>query len=163
MSEHFIITADRGHLRVFQQQIAPGQQTPGLQEVTALDFPAGVRPYSDRDTDAAGRFQSSRQPSRGSGAPTARSGMSIDERLPMQREEERRETRDVAETIESFLREHSDATWDFAAGPEIHHDVLEALSPEVRARLHQAVTKDLIHQPDTALRQHFDAAKVQNR
>jgi hypothetical protein len=155
MSEHFVITADHGHLRIFQQREAPEQSTAALDEIQAEDFPAGLRGYVQRDTDMAGRFQSSAHQGRGPGAPTARQGMSVDERLPMQREEERRQLRDLAAGIEQFLSQHPTATWDFAAGPEIHHAVLEALSPAVRGRLGKTVTKDLVHQPAADLIGHF--------
>ena len=158
MSEHYIVAADHGHLRIFRFQQPPGQTTPAFEEVQALDFPAGRQSYTDRDTDRAGRFQSSKHQARGPGAPIARTGMSIDERLPMQREEERRQATNVSEAIDSFLQARPDATWDFAAGPEIHKVVLEALAPSSRARLRKAVTKDLVHQPAEALKTQFDFA-----
>jgi hypothetical protein len=156
MSEHFIITADRGHLRVFLLEQPPGQATPRLREVQGLDFPAGRSSYTYRDSDMAGRFQSSNHPSRGAGAPQARTGMSIDERLPMQEEEERRETRDLVQIITSFLEQHDQATWDFAAGPAIHQPVVELLPPPVRTRLRQAIAKDLVNQPTEELLSHFE-------
>lgn len=155
MSEHFIITADRGHVRVYRKDQPPGQMRPSLAEVQALDFPSGRRSYTDRDTDMAGRFQSSNNPGRAPGAPMARTGMSIDERLPMQEEEERRQSKDLVETIEGFLRQRSDATWDFAAGPEVHNAVLEALSPDTRSRLRQALPKNLVNQPVQELLKQF--------
>ncbi|MEO6005871.1 MAG: host attachment protein [Opitutus sp.] len=119
-SEHYIVTANHGHLRIFRFQQPTGHSPPAFEEVQSLDFPAGRQSYTDRDTDMAGRFQGSKQQGRGPGAPTARTGMSIDERLPMQREEERRQVTNVSETIDSFLQARPEATWDFAAGPEIH-------------------------------------------
>jgi hypothetical protein len=157
MSEHFVITADHGHLRVFQQREVPEHSSPALDEIQAEDFPAGFRSYVQRDTDRAGRFQSSKHQGRGPGAPTARQGMSVDERLPMQREEERRQLRDLAAAIEDFLVRYPHATWDFAAGPEVHNAVLEALSPAIRTRLQKTVTKDLAHQPPADLIGHFAA------
>ena len=159
MSEHFIITADRGHLRIFQHQQPPGQATPRLAEVQALDFPSGRQSYTDRDSDMAGRFQSSNHQSRGPGAPIARTGMSIDERLPMQEEEERRQTRDLCQAIDNFLLQRPDATWDFAAGPALCNPLLEALSPQTRSRLRQSVAKDLVNQPVNELLSHFDAER----
>ena len=155
MSDHVIITADRGHVRVFQKNQSPGQMTPTLAEVQALDFPSGRRSYTDRDTDMAGRFQSSNNPGRAPGAPMARTGMSIDERLPMQEEEQRRQTKDLVETIATFLQSHPAATWDFAAGPEVHNAVLEALAPATRSRLRQAIAKNLVNQPVTDLLKQF--------
>jgi hypothetical protein len=155
MDEHFVITADQGHLRIFQERRDPAQATPALEEVQAMDFPTGIKGYTERDTDMAGRFQSSKQPVRGAGAPTARTGMSIDERLPMQREMERRRIRNLAEAINGFLASHPKATWDFAAGPGVHNAVLAAVSARSRGRLRQAVRKDLVHQATENLRAHF--------
>src|SRR4051794_5946807 len=104
MNDHYVITADHGHLKIFAQRLAPGQSTPALDEVQAMDFPHGKSSYTADNTDVAGRFQGSRQQGRGPGAPSARGGMSIDERLPMQREEDRREIADVVTQIESFLQ-----------------------------------------------------------
>jgi hypothetical protein len=163
MSEHFIITADRGHLHIYQHQQARGQMTPTMKEVQALDFPGGRRSYTDRDTDMAGRFQGSRNPAQGSGAPTARTGMSIDERLPMQEEEERRQTRDICHAIDAFLQQRPNATWDFAGAPAVHNSVLEALSPQTRSRLRQSVAKDLVNQPVADLAGHFEPARANQR
>ncbi|HTO02601.1 MAG TPA: host attachment protein [Opitutus sp.] len=155
MSDHFIIMADRGHVRVYRKDQPLGQTTPTLVRVQALDFPSARRSYTDRDTDMAGRFQSSNNPSRAPGLPMARTGMSIDERLPMQEEEQRRQAKDLVETIETFLQQHSGGTWDFAAGPEVHNAVLEALSPAARSRLRRALSKNLVNQPVEELLKQF--------
>src|SRR3954468_7142385 len=106
MSQHFIVAIDHGHLRILAEQPRAGQSTPGLQEVEAMDFPAGRASYTDRDTDMAGRFGSSKQQSLGPGQPTGRQGMSIDERLPMQREESRRRAKKLAAEITAFFEKH---------------------------------------------------------
>ena len=155
MNSHYFVTVDAGHLRIYVERRAPGQQTPALDQVESMDFPAGVRSYNERDTDQAGRFGSSKHPAAASGAPTARSGMSIDERLPMKREEAKRRARDLAVEIEAFLAQHPAATWDFAAGPELNGVVLEQLSPGVRQRLKRSLAKDLVNQRNGDLRAHF--------
>src|SRR5438046_2348355 len=116
MSEHYIVTVDHGHLRIFADRLPAGQVTPALEQVQAMDFPLGKRDPSDRDTDAAGRFASSKTQAAGAGAPTARQGMSIDERLPMRQEESRRRAKELAAEIDAFFRQRPEATWDFAAG-----------------------------------------------
>lgn len=157
MSEHYVMTANQGHLRIFSRRQPPGQMTPAFDEIRAFDFPIGVKNYTDRETDMAGRFNSSKHQMSAPGAPTARTGMSIDERLPMQREEQRRRIRDVAEMIDGFLSGKPAATWDFAAGPELHNAVLESVTPQTRRQLRQSVSKDLVHQPQTELAAHFNA------
>lgn len=158
MNSHYLVIADRAHLRIFAERSAIGQTTPGLEQVQSLDFPGGRSDYTDADTDVAGRFNSSNHQGRAPGAPAARSGMSIDERLPMQREAERRQVETVAQAIESFLATQPDATWDFAAGPSSHNAILEKLSPQSRSRLQNSLSKDLVNQPLSGLRDHFRRA-----
>lgn len=158
MSEHFIVTMDHGHLRIYAERQSPGQMTPGWEQVEAMDFPAGRASYVERDADMAGRFASSKHPGAGSGRPNLRTGMSIDERLPMKREASRRRAKDLVMEIESFLQSRPDATWDFAAGPELNGTVLELLSPAVRRRIRRAVVKDLVNQRLDDVRAHFAGA-----
>src|SRR3954470_6583332 len=112
MSDHFIIALDQGHLRIYAERKAPGQFTPGLQQVEAMDFPLGKKAYTANDTSMAGRFPQDRG---------RHPGGSIDERLPMKEEADRRRAGQLAAEVEVFLANRPDATWDFAAGPEVHH------------------------------------------
>jgi hypothetical protein len=161
MSTHFFVAADHAHLRIFRQRQEPGQREVDLDEVQAMDFPAGRQSYTARDTSMAGRFQSSKHQSRAPGAPggleAGRSGMSIDERLPMQREEERRRARDLAEELNAFFAGQKDATWDLAIAPAMHHAVVELLSPKARDQLRRVIGKDLVNQGADAIRAHFTA------
>lgn len=157
MSEHYIVTLDHGHLKIYARREVPGQFTPGLQQVEAIDFPAGKHSYTERESDEAGRFSGSRNQGSGVGAPAVRAGMSIDERLPMQREESRRRVRDLATQIEQFFQPRPDASWDYAAGPELNGTVLELLSPELRRRMRRCVPKDLVNQRIDEVRAHFAA------
>ena len=155
MREHYIVTADHGHLRIYVERPSPGQRAPGLDQVEAMDFPQGKKGGVERENDMAGRFASSRQQMTGPGSPTARMGMSIDERLPMQREEARRRAKELASQIETFLHQRPNATWDFAAGPELNTAVTELLSPAVRQRVRRSIVKDLVHQHGDDVRAHF--------
>lgn len=160
MNEHFFVTADHAHLRIYLPRQEPGQREPALDLVESMDFPFGKASYTARDTSMAGRFQGSRHQAPGPGAPTdaGRTGMSIDERLPMQREEERRRGRDVAERIEAFFASRPTATWDFAAPAEFRHVVTEQVSNRVRDRLRREIAKDLVNQSTEQLRAHYVAA-----
>jgi len=155
MREHYIVTADHGHLRIYIERHSPGQRAPGLDRVEALDFPQGKRSSAEREIDMAGRFASSKHPMTAPGSPTARTGMSIDERLPMQREEARRRAKELASEIEVFLQQRPGATWDFAAGPELNAAVLELLSPAVKQRVRRLLVKDLVNQHGDDVRAHF--------
>ncbi len=81
--------------------------------------------------------------------------MSIDERLPMQREEEGRRAKELAAEINAFFEQRPGATFDFAAGPELNGTVLELFLPAVRQRVRRSVSKDLVNQPTDELRAHF--------
>lgn len=158
MSDHYFVIADQGHLRIYFARNGRRQRGLALDQVAAVDFPAGLRSYVARETSMAGRFQSSKHQVAGAGAPgpgPGRTGMSIDERLPMQREEERRRARDVAAEIDTFLARRPTATWDFAGAPEFHRTVTEQLSPQVRQRLLRTIQKDLVNQRIEQLRIHF--------
>lgn len=161
MNQNFVITIDRGHLRIYSEHQEPGE-TPRLDIVEAMDFPQGKRSYTSNDTDVAGRFQSSNHQASGAGAPGGiqggRTGMSIDERLPMKEEVERRNVKVIAEELENFLSSRPDATWDFAAPPAIHNAVIDALSMETRRRMRKALAKDLSNQSGEEVRAHFASA-----
>jgi hypothetical protein len=156
MNEHYFVTADQGHLRIFRERMEPGQRDIALDPVESMDFPAGVKSYSSRDTAMAGRFQSSKNQV---GAPGGggRAGMSIDERMPMHREEDRRRARDVATEIEAFFGARPGATFDFAGAPESYKSVVGLLSPQLRRRLRRTIAKDLVNQRTEDLRAHVAA------
>ena len=143
------MTLDRGHLRIYAEERAPGQTTPRLALVEAMDFPGGTENYLARESDQAGRFP---------GADGRRGGGSIDERLPMQREAEKRRIDHLAEEVNSFLRARPDASWDLAAAAEIQPVVLAQLTPQTRGRMRRLVAKDLTNQPVAEVRAHFHAA-----
>jgi hypothetical protein len=143
---HFVVTLDRAHLRIYRASETTGPSTWQLQIEHSLDLPSGRESYTARDTDQAGRFASPH------GGPP---GGSIDERLPMQLESNRRIAGELAAAVESFLQQHPGATWDFAAGPALHHSVLNNLSPATRRRLEVAVSKDLVNQSLDSWREHF--------
>lgn len=138
MSEHFIVALDQGHLRIYAERRAPEQFTPGLEQVEAMDFPLGRRSYAENDAAMAGRFPTVR-----GRHPTS----SIDERLPMKVETNRRRAQELAQEVDRFFVSRPAASWDFAAAPELHRVVLEQLTPATRRRLRRAVPKDLVNQP----------------
>jgi hypothetical protein len=149
MSDHYIVTSDRGHLRIYAEARPAGQSSPGLAVVAAIDFPDGKHDYTDRATDMAGRFP---------GAEGRGGGMSIDERLPMKREEERRNVRMIAGELESFFAARPRATWDLAVAPSLYNVIVQALSPATRRRLQRVLSKDLATQNSEEVRAHFATA-----
>ena len=155
MNSHYFVIADHSRIRILTERTQVGQTTPGLEEVFAMDFAQGRASYTDNDTDMAGRFQGSKQQGASPGSPTARTGMSIDERLPMQREAHRRAVSEIAGAIDSFLELRPESSWDFAAGPSMHNAVLERLPSSIRSRLRSSLAKDLVKQPLSERRERF--------
>lgn len=132
MSPHYIVVLNRSQLLVYREDTAPGRSELHCVLVEAADFPSSRESYTDRDSDFAGRFP------RG-----ADNNSSIDERLPMQEEFQRRQAAVIARTLETFLRRHPHIRWDYAAGPALHYAVLDRLSPELRGGMDRSVQKDL--------------------
>lgn len=144
-AEHFVAVLDRAHLNIFQVRNGGRASRARFERVETIELPAGAQGYTDRDTDQAGRF----------GARVGPGGGSIDERLPMQNEHERRLVAELAARLGQFLEQHPGATWDYAAGPALHHAVFERLPRPVRDRLGVAVAKELTHQTPAGLEAYF--------
>jgi len=145
MPGHFIVVLGRGHLRIYRVKEGGRAAQAQFELAESFELEAGRLRYTDRDTDQAGRF----------GARGGPRGGSIDERLSMQAEHERRLATELAGHLGRFLAEQTGATWDYAAGPALHHAVLDRLPPPVRARLKRALAKELVHQSPAELRSHF--------
>jgi hypothetical protein len=140
--ENFIVVLNRGHLRIY----AADKSTPEL--VESSDMPEGLQGYTDNDTDQAGRFPGTQGKGRGIGG-------SIDERLPMQEEQQRRIVREAVKRVEEFLAAHPDARWSFAAGPALQQPVLDELADDARSRLDKTIAKDLVNVRLTELPKYF--------
>jgi hypothetical protein len=147
MPERYLITADRAHLRIYRYSQEPGQYTPSIQPVDALDIPEGRASYTDAESDASGRFPGSRGP--------GHHGMSSNERLPLEREEERNLAALLAERIAVFMQHNQNSTWDLAAPSALHAHLLDCLPDAVRRRLNQIIPRDLVNVPPAELREHF--------
>lgn len=147
MTPRLIAVLNRTSLRLFLEHQPPGALGSHFAVVEAADFPAGRQQYTDNDADFAGRFP------RG-----ADNNSSIDERLPMQEEFERRNAAEIARELTLFLRRHPAMPWDYAAGPQLHHAVLELLPAEHRARLERTALKDLTKIAPADLPRHFPVA-----
>ncbi|HTL67412.1 MAG TPA: host attachment protein [Lacunisphaera sp.] len=142
--EHFIVVIDHAHLRVYDARDRRGPGGARFELAEAFELPGGRDHATARETDQAGRFASANV-----------AGAAIDEGLPMPHEQERRLAASLAGLIDRFLVEHAEATWDFAAGPELHHAVLKQMSPGVRGRVAAIVPKVITHQTPAELRAFF--------
>ena len=143
--EHYLVLADRGHLKILAEVREPGQRTPTLTPVEEMEFPGSFRRTVDEVSDSAGRFPSSK----------GMAGMSIDERLPMLEEREHRMVRQIATEVSHFIGSRPGASWIFAAAIPLHRAVLEQIDEGAKQRLRGVMGKDLIKWPLTQLRSHF--------
>lgn len=146
MAHKFIIALDRAHLRIYRFSQQPGQFTPSIQPVDAVDLSEGPASYADNVADVAGRF---------SGVPARAGGTSVDERPVVQEDRDRYVVEQLVARITAFLQRNPNSTWDLAAGSALHNRLLEALPDPVRRRLDKVITKDLVNAPPMELREHF--------
>ena len=154
---HFVVTLDRAHLRIYRAGDTLGPSRMQLQLEYGWDLPMGRAEYTAGETDQAGRF-----PGGVRGTPqdiATHSGGSIDERLPMQEEQERRIIAVLGAGIENFLRQHPSGIWDYVAPPAVHRAVLERISRDVRERLGVTLEKDLVNAPVLDLCAHVADAR----
>ena len=144
MAEKFIIAADRAHLRIYRYSQGPGQFTPSIQPVDAMDLPESRLSRADEELESADRYTDS---------PTRIGAMPLKEGVPVQ--QERRVTDELAAQIGAFMEKRPNSTWDLAAPSSIRNELIEALREPIRRRLDQVVSKDLVNVPPAELRAHF--------
>lgn len=149
MRTNYVVVLNRAHVRFYAEEQEPGQSRPALREIDAVDLPRGRARYTAREADEAGHFPA--------GQPGAAGG-GIDERLPMQRQEERRSVEDMAAAVNRFFREHPEAPWDLAVPSVFCHAVMDLLEPQARRRLRRTVAKDLVKVPAPEIKAHFAAS-----
>lgn len=125
MNEHFIVTLDREHLRIYTENNTLGEALPKLEVVEVVDVPAG---------GSANPFGVS------NGLPA-----STNRRTTGKRDEQRRALLELARELDAFLHGRPDASWDFAAAPSLFNSVIEQLSPDTRRRLKRVLSKDIVN------------------
>ncbi len=144
MAEKYIIAADRTHVRIYRYSQEPGQFTPSLQPVDALDL-VDENEFSRNQIDLPGRFSNS--PFGTDIVPRKEEvHSSADKTLLTDR---------LADRIAVFMSRRPNATWDLAANAALANELFELLPEPIRARLNRVVSKDLINVPPAELREHF--------
>jgi Protein required for attachment to host cells len=143
MPERYIITADRARLRIYRYSQEPGQLTPSIQPVDALDLQPAKKAVRTETPVTDDSF-----------SPAAWSSPPIDHRADG--EHEKRAVGELAGTIEAFLSGVPHADWNFAAPSVLGDAILDNLSDPARRKLDQVVSKDLVNAPPAELRQYFE-------
>ena len=129
MSEHYVVTVDFGHLRIFAERgAADGVVPPRLEVVESLDFPSSSRrrPANEPASAAAG---------------DARQNLDL-----------------LAAEVDTFLAHRPDASWDFAVAPSLYGAMMDEISIGTRSRLKRALPKDLASQNAEEVREQFATA-----
>ena len=145
MAPHYIITVSEGRFRVLERFARPGHITPTLREISNHDFMPAASAYSAREINQIGHGSTNllRHVAQGGGA------------APAQDDEHRRTVDWLAEQIEHFLIARPGQAWAFAAGANLHNQILERLRPSVRGSLVESVQKNLALTPPAELATHF--------
>jgi hypothetical protein len=151
MNDHYIVTIDRGHLRIFAEAKTGGLRTPRLEVVEAMDFPSVTNSSAEeqgRDsTNSDGSFDS-------------RARRALSERGSHRGGEARRNLELIAMELDTFLQNRPEASWDFAAAPSLFRAVIDELSPPTRQRLRRVVPRTMINQRADEVRAHFAGTAV---
>jgi hypothetical protein len=144
MAPHYIITVSEGRFRVLERFARPGQITPTLREIASHDFLPAASAYSAREINQIGHGSTNLLRHVVQGGGTA----------PAQDDEHRRTVDWLAEQIEHFLIARPGQAWAFAAGPNLHDQILDRIRPSVRGSLVETVRKNLALTPPAELATH---------
>jgi len=148
MAQKYLVALDRARLRIYRFSQQPGQFTPSIQPVDALDFPSASAD-AKREKDRAGRFAT---------FPGSYSDLSTDGAPLSDDEGEDQQIVDqIVRRISGFLEKNPDSTWTLASGSAFRDEVIEALPDPFRRRLDRVISKDLLNLPPVELREHFVA------
>ena len=140
-----VVVADRGSLKAYKVNETPNRG-PSLQLVQAFNMMDAHGRYQDKVTDQAGAFPDSAGP----GAMS-----SIAERHGIETETDRRVHRELADKIAETVKRESVEGWSFAAPSTIHSAITDLLPTEVRDRIVEHVSSDLVNIEPAKLPGHF--------
>ena len=133
MSEHFVVTVDCDHFRIFAERAVRGVPT-RLEAVETMEFPFALKESVEPDNFVD---QALVRPG------VLRSWWRVS---------------NLAAELEIFLQSRPEATWDFAASPEFHDGLIERLSEETRRRLRVSMAQDLANDSAEQVRARFAEA-----
>jgi len=146
-----IIVADRGNLKAYKVDEAPGRGA-SLQLVQAFALTDAHGLYQDKLTDQAGRPPVS---GGGDAAGGGRHTNGVAERQGLAAETDRRIHKQLAEHVEEIVRREAPVGWSFAAPASIHAAVLDLVASEVRDQIVEHVKADLVKIEPAKLSAHF--------
>jgi protein required for attachment to host cells len=149
MKNTLVVVADLGCLKAFRLENNQVSQTPRLELLEQFENADAHGKLSDRVSDLSGRFPRSTGKSNGAG------GMSDGERHNIALEQRKRLVRQLAQRLNSLARPHEVERCLLAASREIHHQLLDELEPQVRAKIEKNIPADLTKLERAEILEHF--------
>jgi hypothetical protein len=140
-----VVVVDRGSLKAYKVNETPNRGA-SLQLVQAFNIMDAHGRYQDKVSDQAGGFPDAAGPG---------SMNSIAERHGIENETERRLERELANKIAETVKREAVEGWSFAAPARIHNAITELLPNEVRNRIVEHVSSDLVNIEPAKLPSHF--------
>lgn len=151
-----IIVADLGLLRAYRQTQSATDRQPHLKLIAELKPLVAHEKLSDRVSDQAGRFP------RGSGASGIPGDLSSGEQLHQEAEQNHRLILHLAEKINALLADGEVTDCALSASAPIHKQLLDALEPKARNKIHQLLAANLAKTAPNKLLGHFEKANNLN-
>lgn len=154
MKRSLIIVADLGLLRAYEETKNVAQRPPHLELIEEWQPESSHQKLSDQVSDQAGRFP------RGGGAANISGDLSAGESLNSETEQSRRLIGQLAGRINALLADDDVGACSLATSAAIHKQLLDALTPEVRAKIIQVLPSNLTKTDPLALAGHFSRNKL---
>ncbi len=149
MKNILVVVTDLGCLKAYRLENDHPNSTPRLEPVDEFQCADAHERLVDKVTDLAGRFP------RRTGAPHATGAMSDGERHNIELEKRKRLVRQLAQRLNALARNPEVESCMLAASREINHQLVEALEPQVRAKIAKNLPADLTKVERAALLRHF--------
>jgi hypothetical protein len=149
MKNTLVVVTDLACLKAFRLENHHPTRTPRLELVEEFNNLDAHGKLVDKVTDLAGRFP------RGVGGANARGAMSDGERHNIELESRKRVVRQLAQRFNALARSPDVERCLLAASREIHHQLLEELEPQVRAKIEKNVSADLTKLERAEILRHF--------
>src|SRR5579859_4544291 len=137
MKNTLLVVADLGGFKAFKMENNHLHRTPRLELVDEFKNTQAHGRLLDRVSDLSGRFP------RGTGL-KAGGAMSDGERHNIQLETRKRLVRQLAERLNGLARAQDVERCLLAVSKEINHQLVEALEPQVRAKIAKNLPADLM-------------------
>jgi protein required for attachment to host cells len=137
MKNTLVVVADLGCLKAFRLENNQLGRTPRLELLDQFDIADAHGKLVDRVSDHSGRFPRGTAKSNGAGA------MSDGERHNIALEQRKRLVRQLAHRLNMLARPLEVERCLLAASREIHHQLLDELEPQVRAKIEKYIPADL--------------------